>query len=400
MACPVLLTGDRFLTRAIAHIDCQAQLLGSFGYQSLAQPGSLAFTVMTSLLTLFVALFALRLMFGPTPGARDVVQDMLMVGIALTLVSSWPAVQTLLYNVVVGGPVEIAAAIGTPALPSTGTGFVARLQGVDSALVRLIEIGTGRASGVPIGEAASATFAGSALQDDAAFGWARVIYLAGTVGLLGLLRLFAGLLLALAPLAAGLILFDTTRGVFAGWLRGLAFALVGLVGLSLTLAVEVALAEPWLADAIRVRQLGYSTPAAPLEILALMLAMTMVQLGLLWLLARVIFARANPLRLPHRARSGWRPAFGSQPVTGSAQALAPAFAKSRVLRTADSVRRLQRHEEAYTASRRTEIFDERRHRQRDALASASASGGESPAPAPRRAAPRGSRVAAERDLRP
>ena len=42
MACPQVATGSEFLVRTLAHLDCQAQTIGSFGFQTLAERGSLA----------------------------------------------------------------------------------------------------------------------------------------------------------------------------------------------------------------------------------------------------------------------------------------------------------------------------------------------------------------------
>ena len=100
MACPAIITGDQFLLRVIGHIDCQAQVLGSYGYQALGQPGSPASTLMAGLLTLFVALFGIRLLFGPPPGARDTVFDVIKIGLVLTLAFSWPAFRTVIHDVV------------------------------------------------------------------------------------------------------------------------------------------------------------------------------------------------------------------------------------------------------------------------------------------------------------
>ena len=41
MACPAIITGDRFVSRLIEHIDCQSRYLGSYGYEALGQPGTL-----------------------------------------------------------------------------------------------------------------------------------------------------------------------------------------------------------------------------------------------------------------------------------------------------------------------------------------------------------------------
>lgn len=348
MACLPIITGDRFLSRTLEHIDCQAQLLGSYGYQALGQPGSLASTVVTGLLTLFIALIGLRFLFGPGPGARDLVYDALKVGIVLTLAFSWPAFRTVVHDVAISAPAEIASGIATPGTGDTSAGFVVRLQQTDSAIVRLTEIGTGRNTGALLGESPGASFAGTALQDDAALGWARLLYLAGTIGSVGLLRLIAGLLLALAPIAAGLLLFEATRGLFAGWLRGLVLSVLGAVGVSVVLAVELAVLEPWLTDALRVRSLGYGVPSAPIELFAITLAFALIQAGAIWLLAKVAFMRGWPslhmpeLQLPDGI---W------QRQQAAASANAPVYLESRAQRTADSVERM--------VDREQRTFDER-----------------------------------------
>lgn len=293
MACPAIITGDSFLLRTLAHIDCQAQVIGSYGYLALGQPGSTAAVLMTSLLTLFIALFGIRLLFGPPPGARDLVFDVLKIGIVLTLAFSWPAFRTVIYDVTLKGPAEIADVIGTASGNARpGEGLAERLQRADNAIVRLTEVGAGRNLGALIdSEAPGGTFEGSALADDTAFGSARLVFLAGTIGTLALLRIAAGLLLALTPLVAGLYFFPWTRGLVAGWIKGLVLTMTGSIGAALVLSVELAIIEPWLADALKVRSLGYAIPAAPTELFAIMLAFAIVQLMMIWLLARVVFTR-------------------------------------------------------------------------------------------------------------
>lgn len=344
MACPAIITGERFLTRAIEHLDCQAQTLGTFGYQALGQPGSLASTVMTGLLTLFVALIGLRFLFGPGPGVRDIVFDALKVGVVLTLAFSWPAYRTVVHDVVVSGPAEVAAAMSPS---SENARLVDRLQRVDNGIVGLTEIGSGRSSTAILGEEPGATFAGTSLQDDAAFGWSRLIYLASTLGTFGLLRLLAGLLLALAPLAAGLLLFEATRGLFAGWLRGLVLTMLGMIGVSVVLSVELAVLQPWIDDATRVRALGYGTPSGPIELFAMTVAFGIIQLGMIWLLTRVAFMRGWPtLRIPDfpvpQSLGGREPAAASEH---------PIIVESRANRMADSVERLIERRETGTTER-------------------------------------------------
>lgn len=295
MACPNIITGDQFVTRVLTHIDCQSRFLGSYGYEALGEPGSVAVTGMTGLLTLFVALWGIRLLFGPMPGARDVTYDVIKIGIVLTLAFSWPAFRIVIHDVVLDGPAEIASVLANPGLGATTTGFVERLQNVDNAVVQLTDLGTGRSAGQLLdGDAGQYRYAGTALQDESALGWSRLIYLSGMFGSLALLRLIAGLLLAVAPLAAGLLLFETTRGIFAGWMRGLVLTLLGSVGVTVIIAIELAVLEPWLRDALLVRSQGYAVTSAPIELFAMTLAFAIVQFGAIWLLAKVAFMHGWP----------------------------------------------------------------------------------------------------------
>ncbi|MBL7396112.1 type IV secretion system protein, partial [Escherichia coli] len=54
-----------------------------------------------------------------------------------------------------------------------------------------------------------------------ALGTARVTFLTATIAAYASVRLVAGLLLALGPLFIALLLFEGTRSLFEGWVRGL-----------------------------------------------------------------------------------------------------------------------------------------------------------------------------------
>lgn len=350
MACPQVITGDQFLVRAIEHIDCQARVLGSYGYAALGEPGSLAVSVITALLTLFVALYALRLLFGPLPGARDTVLSVATIGIVLTLAFSWPAFRTLLYDTVLDGPAELAAALTAPELAgSSNASFVARLQGADDALVALTARGTGRQTGAFIGQGPQATFTGTAVEDESGFGWARVLWLGSTMGTLLTLRVLAGLLLALAPLAAATLLFAATRGLFSGWLRGLVLTLLGTTAVGLLLAVELAVLEPYLTDALRVRGLGYATPAVPTELVSLALAFALAKVGLVALLARVAWHRGW-LSLPTWPEEQ-RSTATERPVAAPASSAQVIELAPRAARVVTAVENRMRFEEGASYSR-------------------------------------------------
>jgi type IV secretion system protein VirB6 len=293
VACPSVTTGGRFLAETLSHLDCQAQTIGSFGFQALAAPGSPASLALTGLLTLFIALFGIRLLFGSDIEPRDAVGAVLKIAIVITLAVSWPAFRTLAYDTVLKGPAEVAASIAPSSLPDSGAGFAARLQNVDAGITALTATGTGRQTGsLELEERGSEGFRGIALADESALGWARTFFLGSTIGSLAVLRIGGGLLLALAPLFAGLLLFEMTRGLFAGWLRGLVLIALGSLAVTVVLAVEIALLEPWLLDALSRRSSGYATPAAPTELLALTLAFAIAIAGILFLFTKVAFQNA------------------------------------------------------------------------------------------------------------
>lgn len=288
MACPTIITGEAFLTRILDHIDCQAQVLGSYGYLSLSEPGSLAAVFVTGLITLFILFFGVRMMFGERLEARALVFDVLKIGIVLTLAFSWPAFRTLVYDVTFDGPAQVAAALSNS--DASTQGMVERLQALDNRLVDYTSIGTGRITGQVLEQdVPGAAFEGIALQDRETLGSARLLFLASTIGVLALLRIAGGLLLALTPLIAGLLLFVQTRSILAGWAKGLVLIFVGSVGATIVLSVKLAVLEPLLSDALRVRGLGFATPSTPTEVFAISLAFLLVQLGMLWLLARIAF---------------------------------------------------------------------------------------------------------------
>lgn len=345
-ACPAVTTGGQFLAETLSHLDCQAQTLGSFGFQSLAAAGSPASLALTGLLTLFIALFAIRMLLGDDVGPRDAVNGVLKIGIVLTLAVSWPAFRVLAYDTVLLGPAEVASSLTPSTLPDTGAGFAGRLQTIDSGIASLTVMGTGRQTGsLQLDPRGDEAFRSIAMVDDTAFGWARTIYLASVIGSLAILRIAGGLLLALTPLVAGLLLFDFARGLFAGWARGLVLVALGSLGMTLLLAVEVAVMEPWLADALQRRSLGYATPSVPTELLALTLAFAIAGAGLLVLLGKVAFQNAWSLRVERQRDRAAGPRIGDAPVR-PARPVIDVTAHARALTVSEGVLNLIRHEQA------------------------------------------------------
>lgn len=291
MACTSVTTGNRFLAEAMAHIDCQAQTIGAYGYGALSDPGSGVAIALTGLLTIFIAIFGYRLMLGEEMRARGLVSDMLRVGIVLTLATSWPAWRTLGYDVAMKAPGELAGAIaGASRLPASANDMVSRLQAADDAIVILTVYGTGRTTGgIARSETIGDRLEGAAVIDREGLADGRMAYLAGVLAPFALVRLGAGFLLALAPLMAGLLLFAGTRDLFFGWLRGLGALALGSAALSILHSVQLAILEPWLRDALALRSAQILIPSAPTELSVITLAFMIVSFALLLVIAKIFF---------------------------------------------------------------------------------------------------------------
>lgn len=327
IVCPTVSAGDAFLSTLLQQIDCQGQLIGSAGYQALADPGSPLSIMLTALLTIFIALFGLRMILGETPTVQDGVLSVVKIGVVLLIATSWPAYRTVVYDVIVKGPAELSAMIAGPSrLPGGSRDLVEHLQVSDNAIARLTTLGSGR------NDLTSITATGAdgrtdvkergPIADDFAFGSARVLFLTSVVAAFAVVRLGAGLLLALAPLFAGLLLFDIGRGLFIGWARALAFTMLSSVAATVVLAVELSLLEPWLTEVLSLRNARVVTPEAPIELLVMCGAFALALVGALGLMLRLAFmvdiralapallkeaSAAAPASVPHPQTSASRP---------------------------------------------------------------------------------------------
>lgn len=304
MTCPAINSGSQFLTTVLAHIDCQSQYIGSYGYGTLADPGSALSVALTGLLTIFVAIFGIRLLGGYVADGRDAMSDFLKIGIVLLLATSWPAWRVIGHEVVLNAPAEIARTVSSgPDTPLRSDNLHQRLQRVDDGLVAITTLGSGRLPGADLRD----EFRGVALADETGFAWGRVIFLLGVIGPNAVVRLSAGILLALAPLLACTLLFDSSRSLFHGWIRGLLFAMLGSLAITLLQEVSLAILEPWITHVTALRSSGAFTPSAPTEMAVMSLAFAASAIGTLVLFARLTF-------MPH---------FSSQTIRVSARQDAP-----------------------------------------------------------------------------
>jgi type IV secretion system protein VirB6 len=372
MACQAVSTGGRFLADILLHVDCQAQSIGAYGFGALSDPGSPVTLALTGLLTIFVALFGYRLILGERIAGRDLVLDVLRFGIVLTLATSWPAWRTVGYNTVLEAPGELAGAIGLASgLPGASGQLTGRLQAADDSIVILTIYGTGRLTGgASRSDSINDSFRGVALADQTALGYGRVAFLAGVIGPTAAVRLGAGILLALAPLLAALLLFAGTRDLFIGWLRALAACAIGGLVLPLIYGVQLAILEPWLRDAVAQRGTQVLTPSVPTELIVIGASFALIAFAVLGLIVRLaFFSRGIAIGNLVGSLPGTTAAAAATPTMRPALASALSEPPSRAFVVAEAVARTMRGEDAGNAGgNRTD---------RDA-------GGRTPAPAERR----------------
>jgi type IV secretion system protein VirB6 len=267
-----------FIGSTTHFIDCQAQALGSNAWHALSLPGSTLSVVLTGFLTIFIALIGYNLLLGRSLTVRSATLAMLKIGAVFALATSWPAYRTLVYDLVTEGPSQLAADIGGPSgIPGSDGTLVQRLDNADAALVQLSILGPG----IPAAAAADLPPPPFAGFNAFALGGSRILFLISALAGLGVVRAVAGLMLALGPFFIAFLMFDSTRGLFEGWIRVLAGAALAAVGVTVALGLELAMLGPWLAAVVARRMAGEALPSVPTELFVLTCLFALVIVGVL-----------------------------------------------------------------------------------------------------------------------
>ncbi len=213
-------------------VDCAASATAQAAFGRLFGADGGLLTALQVLLALYVAFFGYALITGRTRiGIASLTPRMITLGLVLTFATSWAAYQGVVWNLAVGAPNQIAGLL-TGVEGSATQVFADKIDIVFAALIQ--------ASGDEAMAGASSTFSPPGLL------WlGGTLLLLGTVGLLATCKIALALLLALGPVFVVLALFNATRGLFTGWLKGVVmlaitplFAVLG-GSLMLELAVPV-----------------------------------------------------------------------------------------------------------------------------------------------------------------
>ncbi len=194
------------VSSALTAVDCIASTMSEQAFNRLfGTDGQLAFAL-TILLGLYVAFFGISLMLGRANlSVRAFVPKMMTLGLVLTFATSFVAFSSVFYNVFIGGPDQIAGVLTGTSGESATAVFAQKLDVVFMA----IQNASGDTKDI------------SAFSPLGMMWMGAMLLLLGTVGLLVTARIALALLLAVGPIFVVLALFEGTRGLFTGWLKGL-----------------------------------------------------------------------------------------------------------------------------------------------------------------------------------
>lgn len=200
------------IAASLRGIDCLASETMQGAFARLFGSEGMLLPALTILLTLFVALFAFALITGRSRiGISALTPRMVTLGLVLTFATSWIAYQSVVWNLAVGGPDQIAS-IMVGGSGSATAAFADKIDLVFASIERVAGQGTGAGGGQ---EAQLSAFSPPGLL------WmGAVLFLLGTVGVLATTRIALAVLVAIGPIFVVMALFPATRGLFVGWLKG------------------------------------------------------------------------------------------------------------------------------------------------------------------------------------
>ena len=274
-ACAQLPVDAPMVEGLLGSVDCRVHDLAQTGYGVLAEPGSPIGLLLTSFLTLYVVFIGYRLLLG-RGGLRvgDVTLSVIKIGIVVALATNWALFQTLVYDLLTRAPAEVGGLL-LGALQGQPSNPFAMLQEAFDLLQRSAALMASRADA-----GAAATQSGPGFGAFAANTGALTLVLS-TLGVLLASKVVLAILLALAPLIAGLTLFEATRGLVEGWLKAMiALALTPLM-VTLALSLELAMMTPALralAGASAGQQFAAFDINPPVTVLVLSLVFALVVL--------------------------------------------------------------------------------------------------------------------------
>ncbi len=307
------------VSAALSAVDCIASGVSEQAFNRLfGTEGQLAFAL-TILLGLYVGFFGISLMLGRSNlSVRVLIPKMMTLGLVLTFATSFVAFSAVFYNIFIGGPDQIAGILtGVRGESATGV-FAQKLDVVFLA----------------IQQASGDTKDISAFSPPGMMWIGAMLLLLGTVGLLVTARIALALLLAVGPIFVVLALFEGTRGLFTGWLKGLVMMALAPLFAVLGGSIMLEMSVPVLAALVRVPgQIDQQAAMAFFLIGAVHVALMLIVLKVAGTMVSgwQVFGLAPSDKGRERAIDPPRPVPVPQPVPAGAPRAVPVAALGGVL---------------------------------------------------------------------
>lgn len=235
-------------------VDCHIRVLVQDSYRNLVGPNTVFAAAFTGLLTIYIALLGYQLLFG-RGGVRvtELPVTALKVGLILAFLTSWAAYQTVFFTLLFDGPRELMQTMLAP-MSRAGSGFDGDVYG---GLERAFQDMSGAAT-VYGGQASpnANILQGGPMLGSGLLWLCGIGMLLSTIGVILAVKIVLAFLLAIGPVFIGFFLFDSTRGLFDGWLRTtISFAIAPLAATVFGGAMLMML-QPFLASLAANAQLG------------------------------------------------------------------------------------------------------------------------------------------------
>jgi type IV secretion system protein VirB6 len=334
-ACPAFNVNDPLVGGLLNVVDCNLQGLIQAGYGALFQPSGAFGALLTAGLTIYVAIIGYQLLLGRAAlNISALTLTAIKLAAVAALATQWGVYEKLVYHLLFFGPEQLANLISHALWSGSGhEGDV--FDGLQRAFTDLTAFSPATPPGGAAATAAGPVAAGagqlSTLLSRAGFDsvlllGSAVLLLLSTLGVLIACKIVLGILLAAGPIFIALILFETTQGLFEGWLRAaLGFAFAPLA-VTLLLGFGLVLLEPSLQQIETMRGQAQYIPGVGFGVAVMVTALAGVSLGLV-AAGGVI---AGGFRLPRPVR----PYLSSTPTPAPTL---PQFVQSRADRMAATI---------------------------------------------------------------
>lgn len=230
------------VTAALTAVDCIAGQVSEQAFSRLFGAEGQMAPVLMILLTLYVAFLGFGLALGRSNlSVRALVPRMMTIGLVVTFATSFAAFSAVFYNVFVFTPDWLAGIL----TDSDGSATVTFAQKLDVVFIAVQQASTGQTD-INMFSPPGMMWLGA------------LLLLLGTVGLLVTARIGLALLLAVGPIFVVMALFNQTRGLFTGWLKGMLMLsltpLFAVVGGSIMLEMAVPILAALVATPNEINQ--------------------------------------------------------------------------------------------------------------------------------------------------